>query len=91
MRLYDYNPKLFADCDPHRIPYGEPGYDAYLDTPLPKLRIHLLTVPGYLENRAAILNGRLERYIYENRAAALRNEARRLRAMVKDASRLRVS
>ena len=74
MRKYDYDPHLFEDCDPYRIPYGEEGYDAFLDRPLTKLRLSLVCTPGYLEIRQAILDGRQERFYYEQLASSIRDE-----------------
>lgn len=74
MKKYAYDPKLFDDCDPYRIPFGEEGYDPFLDAPLPKLRIADLLNDATLAVREAILDARLRRYQYGRKLESIRHE-----------------
>src|SRR5690554_3996648 len=73
MRKYTYDPRLFDDCDPYRVPYGEEGYDPFLDAPLPRLRLEDAADHAVLAVRQAILDGRLRRYQYERRLQLVRD------------------
>ena len=79
MRTYQHDPALFDDCDPHRIPYGEPGYDPFLDVALPRLQAKDLLDPANLAVRQAILDGRVKRHRYGKRLDSLRDDSRRIK------------
>lgn len=74
MKKYHYDPKLFDDCDPYRIPFGEEGYDPFLDAPLPKLRAADLLDHATLAVRESILGARLKRYQYDRKLKSVRDE-----------------
>lgn len=82
MRKYYYDPRLFDDCDPFRIPYGEDGYDPFYDQPLVKLTFAAALDPINLTLRQAILDARMKRFSYEQRHKAIRHESRRLKAVL---------
>lgn len=82
MRKYKYDPRLFDDCDPFRIPYGEDGYDPFYDRPLPRLTVRAALDPNTLYLREAILNARAQRFHYEQRHEAVRSDAVRLKAVL---------
>ena len=82
MKKYVHDPRLFDDCDPYRIPFGEPGYDPFLDNPLPRLTAARLLDASCLAVREAILEARMKRYEYSKRYDRLRDVSKRAKLVL---------
>lgn len=77
MRKYEYDPRLFEDTDPYRIPFGEEGYDPFIDRPLVRLTGSAIFDETVHDFRQFILNARLQRFQNERRLEDIQHDARR--------------